>query len=206
MVKKCLPKVSCVILAGGRSQRMGEDKAFIEVAGRPLIAWTLERLTGLGKETIIVTNTPERFCRFDAKVVTDVIPGVGALGGLHSGLFHASCSHALVVACDMPFLNRLLLRYQVVLANNYDVVVPRIGEYLEPLHAVYARACLPFIKERIDAGCKRIYDFYHLVRVRFVENAEIAMFDPEHHSFLNVNTPAELQAVRALAMEICAKG
>jgi len=199
-----MTSVSCVVLAGGQSTRMGVEKAFLDILGRPMIEWTLAGLTGLGQETIIVTNNPEPYRHLGTRVVTDLFPGQGALGGLYTGLHHAQEELAVVVACDMPFLNRGLLAYQVGLAGGFDAVVPRIGRYMEPLHAVYARSCLEPIGALLRRGGQRFFDFFSAIRLRYVEQDEIERFDPEHRSFVNVNTPADLESIRRLAAQILA--
>jgi molybdopterin-guanine dinucleotide biosynthesis protein A len=180
---------------------MGVEKAFLDIAGRPMVQWTLERLAGLGEETIIVTNAPEQYDHLAGRLVTDLYRGRGTLGGLYTGLYYSHAERTLVVACDMPFLNRQLLRYQILLSRDFDVVVPRVGEWLEPLHAVYSSSCMKPIKAIMDRGGYRVGDLYQEVRVRYVEASEIEMFDREHRSFLNVNTPDELEYVRRLATE-----
>jgi molybdenum cofactor guanylyltransferase len=112
-----------------------------------------------------------------------------------------------VVACDMPFLSRPLLRYQLLLARDYDAVVPRVGEFLEPLHAVYSQACLEPARALIDhSPHRRVVDILDLVRVRYLEEQEIRMLDPLGLTFMNVNTPEDLARVRRLAAEQVAQG
>jgi molybdopterin-guanine dinucleotide biosynthesis protein A len=187
--------ISGIILAGGKSRRMGHDKAFLELGGRSLIEIVLERIRAVAAEIIVVTNTPQRYAHLAARLVSDIYPGVGTLGGIHAGLTAATCDRALVVGCDMPFLNPPLLAYQASLAAHYDVVVPRMDGLLEPLHAVYSRACLPLIEAKINAGQWQAFSFYPQVRVRHVERDEMAHFDPELLSLWNVNTPEDWQRV-----------
>jgi molybdopterin-guanine dinucleotide biosynthesis protein A len=125
MSAETLPRVSAVVLAGGQSQRMGRDKAFIEFEGAPLIARVIERVQFVCAEVIVVANDTDAYARFGARIVGDVYPGKGSLGGIFSGLQAARESYALAVACDMPFLNTALLRYLISLAPQFDVVVPR---------------------------------------------------------------------------------
>jgi molybdenum cofactor guanylyltransferase len=101
----------------------------------------------------------------------------------------------------MPFLSRPLLRYQLLLSRNFDVVMPRLGEWLEPLHAIYARTCEEQVKVLMDRGERRLKRLLPLVNVRYVDPPEVDMFDPDRRSFLNVNTPADLEAVRGVAVE-----
>lgn len=199
---RSIPQVSCAILAGGLSKRMGVDKSFLDVMGRSLFEWTLESLEGFGEEIFVVTNSPEKYSRWNLPAVQDIVRGRGALGGLYTAVSHARFERVVVVACDMPFLSRPLLRYQLLLSRDFDVVVPRMGEWLEPLHAVYSDTCLTSLRKAIERGERRVQSFYQALRVRHVDPPEIEMFDPDHRSFMNVNTPKDLEAVRHLAGEL----
>jgi molybdopterin-guanine dinucleotide biosynthesis protein A len=191
--------VSCIVLAGGKSSRMGTDKAFVSILGRSLIEEVLARVQGLGEETLIVTNRPDDYHYLGLRLVADVIPGMGVLGGIYTALYAARMPYALVVACDMPFLNRELLSYLVSLREGQDAVVPHVGGLPEPVHAVYARTCLEAIARNLSSGALKIAEFYPQVRVRYVDAPEIERFDPQYHSFVNVNTPEELARARKLA-------
>jgi molybdopterin-guanine dinucleotide biosynthesis protein A len=185
--------LSVVILAGGHSKRLGRDKSLLELEGQPLLARVVQRLGTLSDDLVVVTNDAPRYesLSLAARFVPDEKPGMGSLMGIYSGVQVARHSHALVVACDMPFLSVPLLRYMASLAPGYDVVVPRLGAFLEPLHAIYGNSCLPFMKELLDRGERRIVAFFHSVRVRYVKDSELDRFDPEHLSFVNVNTPQD---------------
>jgi molybdopterin-guanine dinucleotide biosynthesis protein A len=174
---------------------MGRDKAFLELDGRPMIEIVLDRIRGVAAETVVVTNTPQHYAHLAARLVGDVHSGVGVLGGIHGGLTAAKYDHALIVGCDMPFLNPLLLEYLISLAPRYDVVVPCIDDLLEPLHAIYSRSCLPLIETQIRAGRWQAFSFYPRAHVRYVERDEIAHFDPELLSLQNANTPEDWQKV-----------
>ncbi len=187
---------SAVILAGGRSSRLGQDKAFLEVNGQLLIERVIERLAQLVDEVIIVANDVDRCADLEALVISDVYPGKGALGGIYSGLRAVTGRHSIVVACDLPFLNVSLLRYMQELATRYDVVIPRMGKLTEALHAVYSRGCLPFIEQQLRAGDLRIIRFFPHVRVRYVDQDEMEVFDPEHLSFFNINSQADLDVAK----------
>lgn len=125
MASQFLPRVSGIVLAGGKSRRMGRDKAFLEFDGKVLIARVLERIQRVCDQVVIVANDTDPFERFGVPVVHDVFPGKGSLGGIYSGLDVARDEYVLAVACDMPFLNEGLLRYQIALAWQSDVVIPR---------------------------------------------------------------------------------
>jgi molybdopterin-guanine dinucleotide biosynthesis protein A len=187
--------MSGIILAGGKSRRMGRDKAFLALGGQSLIEIVIERVRAVAVEVIVVTNTPLRYAHLSTRLVRDIYPGVGTLGGMHAGLTAARHDHALVVGCDMPFLNPSLLTYLASLAPHFDAVVPQVDGLFEPLHAIYARSCLPLIEEQISTGQWQAFSFYPQAQVRYVDKGEIARFDPELLSLRNANTPEEWQRV-----------
>jgi molybdopterin-guanine dinucleotide biosynthesis protein A len=211
------PRVSALVLAGGQSRRMGSDKAFLDFAGTSLIERVIERLQSVCAETIIVANDVERYARFGLRVVRDVYPNKGSLGGVFTGLQSASAEYALAVACDLPFLNDALLRYLIALAPLADVVIPRshaptgkakdatrydqlaVKESgLQAMHAVYSKACLEPMRARLLADDLRIINFFDEVRVHVVEPHEVARFDPHMLSFVNVNRPGDLAMALSL--------
>ena len=193
--------LTVAILAGGRSSRMGTDKSFVQVLGRPLIEDILAQAGSVGDETLIVTNRPDDYAYLGVPLFTDVLPGKGALGGLYSALHSASRRHVLCIACDMPFVVRPLLDYLIQLMPTADAIVPRLAGEAEPFRAIYRRDCLAPIRAALDAGQMRVISFFAEVRVRFVDDAEIDRFDPHHLSFFNVNTPDDLEQARRLAAQ-----
>ena len=192
-------QVSGVVLAGGGSKRFGQDKALITLGEQTLIEIVLERLGRVCKDLILSTNEPDKFAFLGVRMVKDVYPRRGVLSGLYSGLKSARYPHAVVVACDMPFLSPSLLRFMILHIAGHDVVVPRLSAGLEPLHAIYARTCLKPMRESLDRGELRIVDFWDRVKVRYVEEQEIDILDPDKLSFFNINTPKDLSRARELA-------
>jgi molybdopterin-guanine dinucleotide biosynthesis protein A len=191
-------RVSGIVLAGGASVRLGQDKALVEVAGQTLVERVVDVLRALVDEIVLVTPSPERLAWLGLPVAGDVYSGVGTLGGLHAGLAAIENPYGLVVGCDMPFLNRDLLSCILSQAGNAEVVMPRVGRFYEPLHALYARSILPVLEERILAGQRRIRQACAGLSTRYVLEDEIARYDPEHLSFFNVNTPEDLERARAV--------
>ncbi len=193
--------LSVVIQAGGRSTRMGEDKALAPFRGMTLIEYILQQIGELGDETLIIANQPEAYERFGLPVKTDVIPDLGALGGLYSAIYHASHQRCLLLACDMPFVNRPLLDYLISLSSEYDIAIPRLKpeEFAEPFRAVYKKSCLPPIKNALDEGQRKLISFFGQMKVRYVDSSEIAQFDPQFRSFFNVNTPEDLAEAERMA-------
>lgn len=179
-----------VVLAGGQSRRLGRDKRFLELHGRPLIAWVLERLAPLVEELLIVAPDPAPLVALGVPVVADRFPGQGVLAGVHAGLAAARGEWAFVVAADMPWLNPALLRAMSQLGGaDEDAVVPRWRGELEPLHALYRPAvCAPAAEAALQRGERRVIAFYPAVRVRIMEEAAVAGWDPAGQSFSNINT------------------
>lgn len=184
--------LSVVIQAGGQSSRMGRDKALVPLAGLPMIQHVLARLEGLGDETLVTTNN-EELDFLDLPLIPDEEPGAGALYGLRTALSAARGDTVLVIACDMPFVNRLLLEHLVELSEKADVVVPRWNDRYQTLQSVYARKkCLKAVEDALESGEQRMISFYPQVKVRIVPPEEVAEYDPTGRSFFNVNTPEEL--------------
>jgi len=196
-------ETSCIVLAGGKSLRLGQDKILETIGNRSLLEQVVSSVSSLGSDIIIVTaekRTVSQFVDYSKlRIVTDIYPGKGPLGGIYTGLAASTSFYNLVVASDMPFLNQALLHYMIQLSVNFDLVVPRVGNLVEPLHAVYTKSCLAPIERMIKQGKLSVYKLLRLVGVRYVETEEIDKFDPKHLSFFNVNTEADLEIARDLA-------
>jgi molybdopterin-guanine dinucleotide biosynthesis protein A len=196
-------RVSGVIQAGGKSTRMGgEPKALLELGGRRIVERVLDAIAPVVDDVLIVTNTPALYGFLGVPMVADVYPDHGSLGGIFSGLRAVSGDAAFTVACDMPFLHPDVARLVISRAGEGDVVIPRVGEQLETMHALYAKACLPHIERRLRAGQLKIVGFFEDVRVVEVDEAEVARVRPAEVVFMNVNTPDELARARALAARL----
>lgn len=193
--------VSSIILAGGKSSRLGKDKAMLKLDGKCMMLWSIAcKLATISNEVIIATDGRRYQDLDDIKVrwAADVYPGAGSLVGLYSGLKEARSNFALVVACDMPFVNLELLRYMISLPRDYAILLPKIGSGVEPLHAIYSKECLPHIENLLEMGHKKIRDLYPRVRIRYLSEEEIDKYDPWHRSFFNINTPQELAEAQEL--------
>jgi len=187
-----LQPISVIVLAGGKSRRMGVNKALLKVdQNETLIARVLHNMQALSDDLIIVSNSPELYADLDARQVGDEFEEAGPLAGIHAGLLAAKYDWIFAVACDMPLVDHRLARYMVLLSKGHDAVVPQIGGDFEPLHALYKKTCRPAIEARLQAGQRRVVSFFSDVRVRYVEPREVAIFDPEGHSFFNANRPAD---------------
>jgi molybdopterin-guanine dinucleotide biosynthesis protein A len=194
-----MPRVSGVILAGGKSRRMGgSPKALLPFGGRPLIEHIAETLRSVLPDCLVVTNTPELYASLGLPMVGDVFPEGGSLGGIYSGLQAAPGDAALCVACDMPFLSAPLVAYLAGRAGEADVVIPDTAGELQTLHAVYGKTCLPAMKRRLLVGQLRIVGFFDEVRVLRIPVDAIERFADPATAFMNLNTPEDLARARAL--------
>ncbi|MFW6115030.1 MAG: molybdenum cofactor guanylyltransferase [Thermodesulfobacteriota bacterium] len=190
--------IAGLILAGGLSKRYGQNKAFLQINGIRLIDHIAEQMKRIFTRVLLVTNQPREFRYLQLPVVEDLIKGLGPLGGLYTGLSAISEQAGFFVACDMPLLHQGLIRYMVNSMDAYDAVVPSVGKWLEPMHAVYARSCLPAIKGLIDKNCYPVRLFYDQVAVRYIQEEEIRRFCSPGEAFLNINTPEEFDRIRYL--------
>lgn len=195
--------VSGIIVAGGQSRRLGQDKRRLRLwgaAGPTLLEHTVAVLAPLCAELVVVLNDPEDWAGLPARVVGDVYLDGGVLGGIYSGLLAATYAYALVVAADMPWLNPALLQAMLARPRTYDVLVPRSPRpgstrnnwQVEPLHAIYQRGCLPIMHRLLGQGARRMTDVLAEVRVSIMEPDEVARYDPGGWSFWNINTAEEL--------------
>ena len=196
-------KVTSIILAGGKSLRLGRRKALETIDGKSLIEYVIERLRPLTDQMLIVTSQEQADLLSDSgdEILVDIFPDMGPLGGLYTGLLAARSSYSLVVACDMPFLSTDLLRYMIEQSADFDAVVPRLGGLIEPLHAVYSRGCLDSMKTQLERNQLGVNFFLNTARVRYVEQKECRRIDPQLLSFFNINYHSDLDQAISLAAE-----
>ncbi len=194
--------INCVVLAGGKGFRLGHDKVLETVGDRSLLERVVSCLSFFGSDIIVVTAAGQPFFQFtdypELRIVADIYPDKGPLGGIYTGLAASDSFYNLVVAGDMPFLNQALLDYMRRISASFDLVIPRWDDMVEPIHAVYSKGCLSPIERLLRQGSLGIRELFALVRVRYVTAAEIDRFDPEHLSFFNINTKADLEMARRL--------
>jgi molybdopterin-guanine dinucleotide biosynthesis protein A len=188
--------LTTVIMAGGKSSRMGTDKSFVPLLGKPMVEHVLDSVEGLGEQEIIITNKPDDYAYLGLPMYGDIYHDKGPLGGFHSALTHAATQYILVVACDMPWLNRDLLEYMISIRETADIIVPRWEKYPEPLHAVYSHNCLAPITANLEADILKITAFFGKVSTHFLDQKTIAQYDTHGQSFNNVNTPEDLEQAK----------
>lgn len=176
----------------------GEPKALMELGGKRIIERIVEVLGSVLPDLLIVTNTPELYAFLGLPMVPDVFPDHGSLGGIYSGLKAAQGDAAFTVACDMPFLKPQVVRLVVSHTGEADVVIPKVGDQYETLHALYAKACLPHMEAMLRAKRLKVIGFFPQVKVLEIPEADVARLADPYVCFMNVNTPDELARARVL--------
>ena len=195
------PRHACIILVGGRSRRMGKDKALLPFPGKEhttFVEHLATMLTKLCDEVLLVARDPTSATEYTlpaVRVVTDKVPDYGPLMGLYSGLSAMQAERALVVAVDMPFLQPELVSFLLSQPFPGALLVPVVNAVPQVLLAVYPRTVLPLIEERIRQGRRDPRSLLADANVHYIEEAQLRLVDPELRSFVNVNTPEELREV-----------
>ena len=197
-----ITSITGVILAGGKSTRIGANKPQLKIGKGHLIDRVVDTLSQFTSSILIVTTEDKvslaESAAQGARLVKDIYPGKGPLGGIYTGLLYAETSYSLVVGCDMPFLNGGLIRYLIDGASGFAAVAPKIGWMIQPLHAIYSKSCMQSIEALLREEQLQIIKLFNLVNTRFVTEKEIDRFDPDHLSFLNINTEGDLLKAEVL--------
>jgi Molybdopterin-guanine dinucleotide biosynthesis protein A len=189
-------KISGIILAGGRSSRMGQDKTLLAIEAETLIERTVRELREVTDEIIIASNQKCKYNIPGTIEVTDIFPGKGPMGGIHSGLMSAQNPFAFVVAGDMPFFFAQTARYLIAkIDSGYDVIAPEIDGSWEPLCAVYSKNCLKTIEQFLLDDIRNVFGLYKSVKVLKVEEQELLAIGKSEDLFYNLNTPQDYQAI-----------
>ena len=196
-------EVSGVVLAGGKSKRMGMDKRHLSVHGKPLLDRVTSVLLEIFPEVLLVL-AEENISRQDKRIqiVTDLVPGRAAVGGLYTGLYYCRHPRVFAVACDMPFINPAVIELFSKKIEATDIVLAELVNGLQPLHGLYSKRCLPFLKEMIDAQdlcLQNIVDKQDLT-VHRIHESEIKSLDPQLLSFLNLNSPADVELANKISL------
>ncbi|HHX09553.1 MAG TPA: molybdenum cofactor guanylyltransferase [Chloroflexi bacterium] len=196
--------ISLVIQAGGKSSRMGESKVLMPFLGVPLIQRVFERTNEIAQEVLIVSNDPEELEFMDVKLVSDSIPGKGAIGGLFTAMDKASSELVAVVACDLPFVSAAILKEGARLLDltGADVAIPRVnGDFYEPLHAVYRRqTCKTAILQAIQADQRRLISWFASVQVLEMDEELCKQLDPDGLAFFNINNKEDFLLAEQIEM------
>jgi len=183
--------VTGIILAGGKSSRMGAEKGLQELCGKPLIHYAIEALSGLCN-TIIISSSSDAYHSLGYKVVADVIPGIGPMGGIYSTLQQSKTEENLVLSCDLPFVSEELMSYILENSTGYKVAVPWLGDqHYEPLCGFYHLSILDQISAFIEINNYKLPDLFDEVSInKLVINSELNFY--QENMFLNVNSKHDL--------------
>lgn len=207
-LQKSVP-VTGVILAGGKSRRMGQNKALLPLGEASLIEHVIRRMRCVTDELLLITNAPTEYTHLGLPMYTDMIPDAGALGGIYTGLTHASHDTVLCVACDSPFLVPNLLTYLVSVLDEYDAVMPYTYKAppsdnkdapitLQTLCAAYSKRCLPIIELMLQESELRVHALQERANILTLAPEIWKTYDSEGHSFFNVNTPEDFEKAQAI--------
>ena len=201
-------EVTGVLLAGGKSRRMGEDKRYLVVGEQTLLERGLVVLRSIFQEVLVVIAQDSPPLDVAARVVRDLVPDCGSLGGLYTGLTQATARCIFVVACDMPFLDQAVIAQFTSRRATADIVMAKLAARLHPMHALYGKRCLPALEQMIRARQLKIQEMvsHASLRVRYVTEADLLTLDPSGRSFQNVNTPADLEVARSLLARVRPSG
>ena len=196
--KNPLP-VTGVILAGGKSRRMGENKALMQLGEDSLIGHVIHRMHRVTDELLLITNSPTEYRHLGVRMHGDILSGTGALGGIYTGLTYASHDAVLCVACDSPFLEPKLLTYLVSILGEYDAVMPythRNKEQitLQTLCTAYSKRCLPIIELMLRESELRVHALQERAHIKRVSPDIWQAFDSDGMSFFNINTPEDFES------------
>ncbi len=195
--------VTGAILAGGKSRRMGVNKAFLRLGNRTFIEHVIHRIEPIADELLIITNTPDEYKHLGIETRADIIPNSGTLGGIHSALTYATNDAVICVGCDIPFIDTNLLLYLISVLGKHDAVIPYTcsekGQMtLQTLCAVYSKRCLPIIEKMLKDAEYRVHALKWHGDINLIRPETWKKIDPDGHSFLNINTPADFEVAQTL--------
>lgn len=194
--------IGLIILAGGKSSRMGTNKALLTFGetNETTVERILHNMGSAFTSRVLVTNEPEKFAYLPINLVRDNYPGLGPLAGIEAGLHYSPTELNLVVACDMPFAQRELAEYLVYKASGYDAVVPVIGDRINPLFALYRKSMLPKIKEALETQTLRIVSLLERVNVLYVQEAELLTVGNVKRALFNMNQPSDYEEAKKMSV------
>lgn len=194
------------ILAGGKSSRMGKNKALLKIGELTLIEHVIQSTKTLSpREIIIITNTPDDYQHLGYRMIADTILGQGAIGGIITALHHSQTEATLIMACDMPFIQPALLQLMLEQYENNDTlaVIPTVDSYPQGVLALYSRDCLPHFESVIASNHRKLKTIFdELSNIRYLDESIWQTVDAKGLSFMNINTPEELQSARQMHTKI----
>lgn len=195
-------KTSVAILAGGRSRRMGRDKALLPLGGATVIERVATAASPLSDEQFIVADESAPYAFLGLPVVQDLRKSSGPLGGLQTALHHTKQPNVCLLACDLPFLTTEFLRYLGTRLGGHQAVIPRSHSRPQPLCAFYSASCLTPVESALAKNDLRMDAFHDSVAVKYVEQRDWEAYDPHGTLFANMNYPEEYQRARELLTKL----
>jgi len=178
---------------------MGKNKALVDIGRGSLVEITISKIRPFFNEIILITNKVESYAHLNISMVSDIYKNCGPLGGIHTALKEASYEFVFIVACDMPFIEPKFVEHILKRSEqDYDIIMPRVNDYCEPLHALYSKKCLPAIEYCLNRGELKVASIWPYLRVKFIEQEEISQFTDPLKAFFNVNTPVDLNKARKI--------
>lgn len=188
---------TAVILAGGKSSRMGFDKQCIRLNGELLIKQQIDILHEIFEEIVIVTNKPELYKSFDCTLTADILEDFGPLGGIHAGLKAANSQFSYLIACDMPVIKKEYILYMQKMlysaSQSPEAVITRFGNWLEPFNAFYSSSLIRHIEQAYENKDRKIGSLLQKSKVFYIEEADARKFSPDWSMFMNINTEDDLE-------------
>jgi molybdenum cofactor guanylyltransferase len=189
--------VTGLILCGGKSKRMGRPKAFLPYGGRTIVEHLVTNFAQLFDEVFLVANEPDAFSQMTVDVVKDILPNRGPVCGILSGLLVAKHEHVFVAACDMPLVDKKLVREMSLQRRNYDVVVLGHDGQVEPLLGFYSKSCIKSLEDTLFSGKRRAHEVLSGVSAKVVDYNEVAGSKNSMPAYFNVNTPLDYSELLA---------
>lgn len=192
-------QVTAVVLAGGASSRMGQNKALLKLGNKTMIERIIDPLREVFQEIIIITDQPSDYLFLkNVRMTGDVLLTAkkNSLLGIYSGLMTSSNPYIFTIACDMPFVNIPLIEYMIQQLTDEDIIIPYVEPHYEPLHGIYSRSCIPCIKEMLDKGNYKITTLLNSAIIKRIMKDEITQLDPLMRCFINVNNYEEYMEIQ----------
>jgi molybdopterin-guanine dinucleotide biosynthesis protein A len=183
---------TAIILAGGKSSRMGFDKQFLKFRNKYIIELLLDKLESMFKEIVIVTNKPDEYVKYNCILAEDEVKDFGPVAGISVGLKHSSSMYNYIIACDMPYVNSSYIDFMKAeiakQENDVDAVITRLGDWIEPFNAFYSKSLIVKAEENIRLGRRRINSLFKDSNVIYISEAKAREYSPNWEMFMNLNT------------------
>ncbi|GAA0444566.1 hypothetical protein GCM10008983_22460 [Lentibacillus halophilus] len=187
-----------VILAGGKSSRMGTDKSLLTIYGKSAITHVTEELKKCSSQTTVITNNPASHTFLGIDMYTDRYKDMGPLAGIESGLYHSNSDVCLFAACDMPFIDQSIYHLLYQSLENVDAVIPVYNERMHPLAGIYKKQVLPQVQCLLHHDERKVRTLFKYINVRYVSHYKNIPDQKLEKHFFNMNDPAQYEKSKQL--------